>query len=300
MAAPYSQISLGTAQFGFDYGISNVRGKIAESQVQEILDCAWNAGVRALDTARLYGDSEAVLGRAFTSEHNFRVTTKTPVINKKSITEEDAAVFRGAIDDSLNLLGLESLHGLMVHHSANLTLPGGQHLIRILQGAKAEMLVERIGVSVYSGDEIDATLEQFTPDFIQLPFSAADQRLVKSGHLTKLKNLGVEIQARSLFLQGVLLQDPDDLPEFFAPIRGDLEQFGKTAKDHGLTKLEACFAAALARPELDTIIVGITSISELDEILEAIDLVGSMAIERPPQVEMDHQFINPSEWPRQL
>jgi len=297
---PNNQIILGTAQFGLDYGIVNSRGKIAESGAQEILDRAWDSGIRALDTARLYGDSEAVLGKALAPEKPFNIVTKTPVINKALVTVEDAADFRGALESSLNLLGLGSVYGLMVHHARNLLLPGGQHLIGMLEKAKAEMLVDKIGISAYSGEEIDAILKIFIPDIIQLPFNIADQRLAASGHLAKLKGLGVEIHARSIFLQGVLLQDPDDLPEYFAPVRYDLKEFGIAANAQGLSRLEACFAFALAQSELDRLVVGVTCLSDLDEFLEALDLVGSKTIERPPFAAMKPQFTDPSQWPQQI
>ena len=46
---------------------------------------------------------------------------------------------------------------------------------------------------------------------MQVPFSLLDQRLLQDGSLARLKDLGVEIHARSLFLQGLLFMEP--LPE---------------------------------------------------------------------------------------
>ena len=97
MTDSISRIGLGTAQFGLDYGISNLRGKVAESNVSDILDHAWKTGVKILDTAKLYGDSEAVLGRLMAPKHQFKIITKTPTINRETITKEDARNFRAAL-----------------------------------------------------------------------------------------------------------------------------------------------------------------------------------------------------------
>lgn len=58
-----NKIALGTAQFGLDYGISNHLGKTGASEAGKILQFAWDKGIRTLDTARAYGDSEIVIGQ---------------------------------------------------------------------------------------------------------------------------------------------------------------------------------------------------------------------------------------------
>lgn len=80
-----------------------------------------------------------------------------------------------------------------------------------MQQLKAQHLVKNIGVSVYEGKQIDGILERFDIDLIQLPLNVLDQRLLHSGHLAKLKNAGIEIHARSVFLQGLLLVSPAEL-----------------------------------------------------------------------------------------
>ena len=45
---------LGTAQFGMDYGIVNINGKPKKKEVFDILDLAWEKGIRQFDTAPGY------------------------------------------------------------------------------------------------------------------------------------------------------------------------------------------------------------------------------------------------------
>ncbi len=73
-----AKLGLGSAQFGLDYGIANPAGKTPPDEVRRVLGDAHRAGVRLVDTASLYGDSEEVLGRCFPAGHEFRVVTKTP------------------------------------------------------------------------------------------------------------------------------------------------------------------------------------------------------------------------------
>lgn len=70
------RIALGTAQFGLDYGISNLGGQTSHSELQAILELASESGIDCLDTAIGYGNSEENLGRA--GVDSFKVVTKFP------------------------------------------------------------------------------------------------------------------------------------------------------------------------------------------------------------------------------
>ena len=87
---------------------------------------------------------------------------------------------------------------------------------------KSEGLVKRIGVSVYDAAEIDGVLEIFRPDVVQLPLNIFDQRLIQSGHIKALQSAGIEIHARSAFLQGILLSERSALPDYFKRFDGSL------------------------------------------------------------------------------
>lgn len=67
-----SEISLGTVELGMDYGIP-VQGeqrRPSEADAARTLNCALDLGVNLIDTARAYGNSEAIIGRALKSRRN--------------------------------------------------------------------------------------------------------------------------------------------------------------------------------------------------------------------------------------
>ena len=59
-----SRVGLGTVQFGMDYGISNKTGQVRFADVVEIFETAREQGLNFIDTAPVYGNSEATIGRA--------------------------------------------------------------------------------------------------------------------------------------------------------------------------------------------------------------------------------------------
>lgn len=290
-----SRLGLGTVQFGMEYGVSNRRGRPPEETAHNILERAREAGVQVVDTAPSYGDSEKILGRALKHATDFQLITKTPQYANDVIGAHDVVHLRESLHRSLENLGCSEIFGLLLHHSSALFKRGGPALIEGLRELKAEGLVKRIGVSVYDGVEIDRTLALFTPDFIQLPFSIADQRLIRSGHLSKLKELGVEIHARSIFLQGLLLMPPQETPDFFNPMRTRLEKLHRAFAARGMSPLQGCVGFAKACSELDILVIGVNALDEFDETLEAFR--DTEAFTDDVELALDDRFVSPRLWP---
>ena len=129
--------------------------------------------------------------------------------------------------------------------------------------------VRRIGLSVYARDPILELADRFRPSIIQLPASIADQRLVQNGTLNALAERGIEIHVRSVFHQGLIFVDPSDLPPKLQSRRDIVAQFQNRFVANGLSALDAALAYLVSLPQIDTIVVGVTSTSELDGIIAA-------------------------------
>lgn len=263
------KVALGTVQFGVNYGISNKAGKTSQAEVGAILAAARSNGVSVIDTASLYGDSEAVLGQSLPADSGFSIVTKTPQFSGQTLDGADAQQMEDTLRSSLAKLGAAAIYGLLIHRADDLLLPGGDLLVERLLRLKQTGLVSKVGVSVYSGRQIDLVLERFQMDLIQLPINVLDQRLLQSGHLQKLKNAGVEIHARSAFLQGLLLMELQEIPEYFDSVRGRLESYHRFIKEHGLTPLQAALGFVSGIPEIDQVVCGVNDARQLREICEA-------------------------------
>lgn len=292
-----NRIALGTAQFGLAYGATNSAGQVRPEEVAAILKPAWQAGIRWLDTAPAYGDAEEVLGRLVPATGSFRIVTKTLPIPGGKITSEAVSGVGCAIDASRRRLGRERLDGLLVHHGINLLSPGGDRLIDLLLNAKISGACEKIGVSVYDPHELFEILDVFTPDLVQLPFNLLDQRFAQSGLLAILKKAGVEIHARSPFLQGTLLVDPDELPSRLKGFAPQFRVVDRFIKRHALSRLEACVGFGLAYGELDALVVGVTNVGELNAIVAATKSGTSQFPDAAELASADEELVNPGKWP---
>jgi aryl-alcohol dehydrogenase-like predicted oxidoreductase len=272
-----ARLGLGTVQFGQAYGISNSHGQVPHETARAILARAAQAGVQVLDTAANYGEAETVLESLDTSP--FRIVTKTISV-KHGI---EAVLDRAR--QSAEMLNADTL---LVHAAADLAQPG---LWPALQTLKTEGVFRRIGISIYVADNPAALAARFRPDVMQLPFSLLDQRLLADGTLGRLQELGVEVHARSIFLQGLLFLHR--LPEKLAHAAPRLAEIRARIRDAGSTPLAAALGFVLSRPEIAVALVGVTTVAELDEILAA-----------PPPPALDWQalalddelVLTPSRW----
>ena len=255
------KLALGTVQFGIDYGIANTKGQVQIEEVQSIIDYAKKKGVNMLDTASGYGDSEEVLGKA--GIDNFQIITKTTSI-KKGVN----GVVR-IFHQSLKNLKQQKVYGLLIHDIDEIEHKQFDALLIELARLKQQGLVKKIGASVYNSQQIDYILDNFPIDLIQLPINILDQRLVNDESLVKLKKYNVEIHARSVFLQGLLLMPIDTIPSWFNPIKDALKLFHKQAKKQNLTKLQLALGFVQSLTEIDKVVVGVNSLQQLREIIDA-------------------------------
>lgn len=290
------KLGLGTVQFGLDYGISNRGGKVLAGQVGTLLQEARRGGIDLLDTAVAYGDAEAVLGQCAAGEMGFQMVTKLPPLPAALDAGEVGRWVDQQFQASLTRLRCEAVYGLMMHRAQDLLGANGPALWQALTQLCARGVVERIGASVYDGEEIDALLERHDPTLIQLPINLLDQRLLAGGQLNRLASRGVEVHARSLLLQGLLLMEADQTDAHFEPARPALKRFAQDAADAGISRLQAALRFASTLPEISRIIVGVTSIKELEEVIDASRGPG-LADYRPYAIG-EEQILNPAKWPQ--
>ena len=186
------------------------------------------------------------------------------------------------------------MYGLLLHRPQQLLSHKGQEIYNALSCLKKEGLVDKIGISIYHPNELEDLCNHFSFDLIQAPFNIFDRSLKQSGWLSRLKDLGVEVHIRSIFLQGLLLMNPSNRPAYFncwQPIWTEWEQWLHT---NNLTALQACLRFVLSNPDIDRVVVGVDSLSQLQEILAATTVD---SINLPDKLCCDDpNLINPARW----
>ena len=277
-------------QFGLNYGIANSVGKVSLAGAKEILSVCKVAGIDMIDTAMAYGESELCLGRV--GVEGFDVVTKIPSVPADCI--DVVEWITGQAHDSMARLHIESIYGLMLHRPDELFSLRGEEILKALKGLKKTGLVKKIGVSVYSPDELEDLFALHDFDIVQCPFNMIDNRLVTTGWLDRLKALDVEVHVRSSFLQGLLLMSRDKIPKQFKAWDFLWDQWHQWIKDNEVSAVEACLAYALYNVGIDKVVVGVDSKIQLEQIVFSLE--GSNIESFPDISSLDSNLINPSNW----
>lgn len=285
-----SRLALGTVQFGLNYGIANNSGQVTYSEANSMLRLASSSGIDLLDTAISYGDSESFLGKAGTN--CFKVVTKLP--EAPIDCGEIKSWINEQIEMSLQRLKLTSVYGLLLHQPHQMHGKNGNELFHILNELKDDGVVKKIGISIYSPDELNLLLTKYSIDIVQAPFNLVDQRLYNSGWLYRLKNENIEVHTRSSFLQGLLLMNESDIPNKFLYWKELWSTWNEWLAANKVSAVQACLSFLLSFPEIDRVLVGADNISQLKELIESEKELQNLDF--PDICCSDKNLINPSNW----
>jgi aryl-alcohol dehydrogenase-like predicted oxidoreductase len=283
------KLALGTVQLGLPYGINNTSGVPVNDEIKKIFTVANKAGIHVIDTAIAYGDAEEKIGRH--SGGNFKIISKLPAFPGEKYS---SSWLDDTINASLQRLQTSKLHGLLLHRPSQLLGKDGSRLFEDLQNLKLDGKVDNIGISIYEPSELDSIGNIYELDIVQAPLSILDRRLVESRWLSKLSEAGIEVHARSVFLQGLLLVESSKRLQKFAPWNDILSKYDRWLENSGLTALQACIRFVLSFKEISNIVVGIDNAKHLEEIIAASK--GDSPIIPDDISSNDIKLINPLSW----
>ena len=284
-----SKISIGTAQFGLNYGITNQRGKVKLKEIEKILQYAQRNNIFKIDTAYAYGNAEKILGNF--NLKSWKVSSKFPSIPR----QQDAKrwIF-SKVYKSLKNLNIKNLETLYVHDTKQLY---NQKIIKEISNALEELkrnkVIKKIGVSVYEPKEIYKLNKIIDFDIVQAPFNILDKRVSNYKINEFLKEDKIQLELRSIFLQGLLLINENNVPKKFNEWKKFFQKLGEIKKKKNLTMLEIALSA-LRNIEFKNVVFGVLTQNELREIIKNIP---KSKINLPNfNLKNKKKLINPHEW----
>ena len=258
------KLSIGTAQFGFKYGICNNSGIVRKKEVRKIIKFCKLKKISSIDTAQGYGKSHKVLGSIDLKK--FQVTTKISITKKiRNKNLEDYVVLE--INKILKQLKVKKLYAVLIHNTDQLKNKFGNNFYEVLQTLKKRKKILKIGVSVYTKKELDFIIKNYNIDIVNLPISVANQEFCQKNYLLKLKKKNIEIHVRSIFLQGLLLSSYIHLPKKFRNNIFFLEWF-KWLKMYNYNPLDVSLGFIKSIKYIDKIVIGVDNLDQLKKIVK--------------------------------
>ena len=253
-----NKLILGTVQLGLDYGINNTNGRPSISDSFDILNCAFDNGIRILDTAEGYGESQEVIG-AFHKKFPNKIFNVISKISAATIKNNEKVSTR--IKNNLKILGVERLEGYMFHNFSS--LKENSLIYEQLIKAKRDGLIAKIGASLYGIDELREVTEKYDFDFVQLPFNMLDNENIRAESLREAKKRGIEIHTRSVFLQGLFFKETDEIPESLNLLVAHLKEIKSISLENEIEMQDMALSYATSRNYIDNVLIGVDSTEQL-------------------------------------
>ena len=278
------KLIIGTAKFGFKYGLDKKRiKKIEINNIKKILE---KNLLKKFDTATNYGDSEKIIGNFNISK---KVITKIKLpINKPKDLDKWCTK---KLNNSLKKLKVKSLYGLLIHDTSDI-LGKDKEFLNILLDFKKKNFISKLGISVYEISEIKKILKFWKPDIIQMPVNIFDHRFLNNTFLNKLKNLDIELHARSCFLQGLLLGKKIKITNRRS--KKKILKFFNWCQKKQISKLETCIHFVKKISQIDYLIVGFDNSSQLQEIVTSFNK--KLIFVPNDFINNDINLIDPRKW----
>ena len=298
-----SEVAFGGVEIGKPYGIGvkSTDDMISETEAIKLLHLAVENGINFFDTARLYGNSETIMGKAFNDRRD-KVILETKC---KSIYNADGNIpeknkLREIIESSLN----ESLKALRTDyvdvfmlHQGNLEILENEDVSNIFLDLKKSGKIRSIGVSTYTTVETKRCIESGIWDVIQLPFNLMDQR--QEALFTIASREGTGIIVRSVLLKGILSNRGRNLHPALINVEAHKKLYDELLEVPFLDLATLATKFALSFNEVSSILIGIDKIEYLNKCLEAANgdylnrtkLLRAKALAYP-----DPDFLNLPEW----
>ncbi len=278
------KIIIGTANFGFPYGISKSKIKVKKKEIFKILNFAKSQGINTLDTAINYGQSEKILGEYGLKK--WRVITKLPTLKNNDNIEK-------LIKKSLNKLKINQIDTLLFHDTKQIIGKNGRKIFNNILKIKKKGLIKKIGFSVYTPNQVKKIAKNFNFQVLQCPYNIIDRRMDNSGIFKTLKKKKVEIHVRSIFLKGLLLLKKNKIPKRFYKWKNLFKNYHDFATENKITAQEICINFALSNNSINKLVIGLNNKNQLKELIS----IKKIKINYPTKIQTtDTKLINPSNW----
>jgi voltage-dependent potassium channel beta subunit len=279
-------------------GWTTFGGSIADVDVAAgIIRRAFERGVNFFDIADVYakGESEKQMGAVLRQMPRHELIISSKVFWPMSDDVNDQGLSRKhifeSVERSLKRIGTDYLDLYFCHRfDDNVKL---EETVRAMDDLVHQGKVLYWGTSEWSGAQlrdVAAVADKrnlFAPAVEQPQYSLLARTRVETEVMPQARSLGMGLVVWSPLASGVLTGKYDDgvpagsrlsriewLRELFLTEDklARVKRFGTLAKDAGTTRTKLALAWTLARPGISSVIMGATSLAQLDENLDALDV----------------------------
>ena len=268
-----SEIAFGGVEIGMPYGIGveSHKDMLSKKEAIDLVDSAIDSGINFFDTARQYGNSEYLMGKAFKDKRGeIVISTKCTHFRgsdgKMPDDRQLVKIIKTSLSESLKALQTDYVDVFMLH-TADMEALENDEISRTFEDIKRSGKARAIGVSIYVPEETQKALDVGIWDVIQLPFNLMDQRQKAFFSLAAQKGTGIII--RSVLLKGLLSNRGKNLHAALKDVETHIASYNGLMEDTNTDLAKLATKFALSFNEISSILVGIDRVEYLNKSVEA-------------------------------
>jgi 1-deoxyxylulose-5-phosphate synthase len=302
-SAGSAALGIGTVALSVAYGPPGVQRPAPHAaQARRVLLSAIERGVRVIDTAPAYGESETLVGQALGDRDGCTIATKLAIPDggwDLLSPAETRAYVRSSAQASLQALRRGHLDLLQIHN-ADEPLIRRMTVVEALARLREEGLVARIGATLYGEAAALAAIDTAAFDVVQIAYSALDRRPERRV-LPAAASAGKAVIARSLLLRGVLSPAGRELGGAFAVLGRAADAVRRSLHVSWEQLPGAAVAFVASQPGIACALLGPRDERELDALLDQVERFAPAAAGlRLPTSDLPEQLLDPSYWPTEV
>ena len=251
---------LGAAQIGTNYGVTN--SKILNlKETEKILKVIKNR-IEFIDTAIAYNNSNIILNKL--NLKSFKINTKLNVKKNSNFSQIKKDFY-----NHLEILKKREVNILFIHNVIEfLKNEEVKDIIKFLIYLKKLKKIKKIGASVYEEKELFALNKFFKVDIVQVPINVIDRRFIRKKFINYCLENNIKIQARSIFLQGLL--NAKKIPKKFIKYNDIFLKWQEWCDENNMSKTQACIMFINNLKHIKNFVIGVNNLGEIEEILNFI------------------------------
>lgn len=250
------RIIIGSANFDQKYGIKNK--KINNEEITKIINFAISNKIFMIDTAHAYLKTNEIFKNI---DRRFKFITKIKLDKQWTSLNFCKRILKSHLTSFKN----KKIQTLLIHDIKILYTKFGSRIFKNLLILKKNKYFKKIGVSIYDPKCLNYITSSYKIDIVQCPYNIFDKRIINSGWFRKLKKKKIQVHARSIFLQGLLVDSDLHKNKYFKEWKSIFSNWFKYLIKNKISPVQYCINDLLSH-DFDKIIIGINSEDNLKEI----------------------------------
>lgn len=281
---------IGSAQFDAKYGF--LKKKLDKKDLIKILS-NFDTKLKYIDTSPSYNNAEVLIGNFL--KNKVKIISKINSFKFNNI-EKNISEFQKNFEKSLKDLKKNEIYGILLHNSEDINFKNIEKFFKIIDEYKKQKLIKKFGYSTYGFDNLYKFQKKYPFDIIQSPINlfCLNNKIIEKVKKFKKKNK-VEIHGRSAFLQGLALESPSNLNNYFAKLKKKLFLIESLSKKKNISTYSFILSNIKSFNIVDVLFIGVTSVEEYKQLIKF--KYKKLSI-KPNQFYInDNKITDPRNWP---